>query len=101
MNWKKLTIGITIVNLLGWILIELWAKRYSGSNIEDGSAFLIGLHLLGYYIILIASRVPVTPPEDKPIKPHNCPGHDWQTHKYSTTQEQCTKCGAERGKEFR
>jgi len=98
MNWKKFTIGITIVNLLGWGLLELWSKRYADMNVSVGAGFLIVLHLLGYYIIAIGSNVPSTPKLPENITPANCPGHDWQKHKYSDKQEQCTRCGAERGK---
>lgn len=90
MNWKKLTIGITLVNVLGWILLELWSFRYADSNISGGSGTMIFLHLLMYYIIVILSRIP-----DEIDKP-NC-DHDWQPAKYSDDYETCVKCNADRG----
>lgn len=96
MNWKKLTIGITIVNIFALGMIELWGKRYSGTNIEVGAGFLVALHIFGYYFICIASRTPVKEEEIK-ITPQNCKNHDWQKHKYSDSQQQCVRCGAERG----
>lgn len=98
MNWKKILIKITAVNVLGWILLEIWARRYSGTNVETGSAFLIILHLISYYVLVIGSNVPQATLKPDKIEPHNCPGHDWQPHKYSDNQEQCVKCGAERGR---
>jgi len=97
MNWKKLTIGITLTNLLAWVLIEVWSRLYASSNVAGAAAFLIGFHLLGYYVIVIASKVPKQLQKPESIAPHNCPSHDWQKHKYSPNAEQCIKCGAERG----
>lgn len=99
MNWKKLIIGITTVNLFGWIMLELWSKRYATSNISIGAGILIFTHLVGYYIIVLASRIKVKPAPEK-ITPLNCPGHDWQKDEYSSEhykKETCVKCGAKRG----
>lgn len=98
MNWKKLIIGITIVNAIGWLLLELWSARYADSNIDAGAGWMIAIHLLGYYIIVIGSKIPSPEPKKEPISPVNCPSHDWQTQKYSNDTEVCVKCGAERGK---
>ncbi len=96
MNWKKLTIGITIVNIFAWIMLEIYSNRYSGTNVEIGAGLLIFCHILAYYIIVIASRTPKKEEEIK-ITPQNCKEHDWQKHKYSERQQQCVKCLAERG----
>ncbi len=100
MNWKRLIIWITIVNLLGWGLIELWAKRYASMSISGAAAFLIGFHLTTYYLIVLASLPSSKKDEKEKITPVNCPSHDWQRHKYGNNQEQCTKCGAERGTKY-
>lgn len=55
MNYKKLIIGITIVNLFAWGILEVWGRRYAGTNIEIGAGILVFLHIAGYYIICISS----------------------------------------------
>jgi hypothetical protein len=99
MNWKKLTIGITIVNAFAWGMLELFSYRYAGTNIEVGAGLLVAIHIIGYYIISIASVVPPPPVKEEEVKitPQNCKDHDWQKHKYSDRQQQCVRCGAERG----
>ncbi len=57
MNWKRITIWVTIVNILGWLLLELWMARYAEGNAEGGAGFLVFLHLFGYYIIAICSNM--------------------------------------------
>lgn len=92
MNWKKLIIGITLVNLLGWGLIELYSRRYAGSNISFGAGLLIFIQLVGYYIVTIASRIKL------PHNKLNCQ-HDWHPDTYNPDiREKCILCGAERGK---
>ena len=41
MNYKKLAIGITLINLLFWGLLELWSYRYANSNVSSGAGFLV------------------------------------------------------------
>lgn len=99
MNWKQLTVLITLVNILAWGLIEFWSYRYAESNIDAAAGFLIFIHLLGYYIIVIASRFKVEPKKEPIIyTPANCPGHDWQPKEHSVAYtEKCVICQAERG----
>lgn len=96
MNWKKLLIGITIANLLGWSLLELWVYRYADGVAQWGAFWLIFIHLAGYYIIAIGSRITVSEveAEAKPIQPQDCPRHDWQKSGYS--EEKCIICNSER-----
>jgi len=91
MNWKRLSVLITLVNLLGWLLIEIWSYRYADRNISVAASWLIALHLFGYYLVATLSHVPKSFDD---ITPLNCPGHDWQ--KYGHFSERCTKCMAER-----
>lgn len=96
MNYKKLLIGISIVNAFSWLMLELWGKRYSGTNIAVGAGILVFIHTVGYYIICIISASPVKEEEVK-ITPQNCNGHDWQKLSYSEHIEVCVKCEAKRG----
>lgn len=95
MNYKKLTIGITAVNIFGLAMIELWGSRYADTNICVGAGFIIFVHIIGYYIIVLSAHTPIA---KEGVTPQNCKEHDWQPHKYSDRQEQCVRCGAERGK---
>jgi hypothetical protein len=105
MNWKTLIKGLTIVNLLGWLLIELWSARYADSNIKIGSGWMIAIQLLGYYIAVVGSNSPKKEPVIKtvktvPITPENCPNHDWQLSVEGYGQnEDCVICKASRRKE--
>ena len=99
MNWKKLIIGITIVNLLGWAMIELWSRRYANGNVAMGAGFMIFTQLVGYYIVVIGSLIKVPPTPPASVKPWTCQKHDWQPAKYDPAhREECMCCGAERGK---
>lgn len=98
MNWKKLTIGVTIVNILAWVLLEIWSFRYADSNVNLGAGWLVIIHLIGYYIIVIGSKLPKPLPEKEPITPANCPGHDWQNNEYSNALQKCVICEAKRGR---
>lgn len=97
MNWKKLIIGISIVNVFAWFMLEFWSKKYAGTNVSIGSTFLVIIQIIGYYIIAIVSRIQ-PPKEDPKPTPQNCIEHDWQQHKHIQHYEVCIKCGAERGK---
>lgn len=97
MNYKQFTLKITAVNLVGWLLLELYWYRYVNSPIELGVIFQIIVNLAGYYFAAISSSTG----KDEPLKyhPYNCPGHDWHPspgeiiHRSDT----CIICQAKRG----
>lgn len=95
MNHKKLLIGITIANIFGWTMIELWINRYSNTSASSGAITLIIFQIIAYYIAFVSSSSVKTKPQEK-ITPANCK-HDWQKHSYSNRQEKCIICGSERG----
>lgn len=64
MNFKKLIILLSIVNILEWGYLELWSYKYANSSIAIGTGILIVFHLLGYYIVVIS----VTTPKSEPKK---------------------------------
>lgn len=94
MNWKKLIIGIVIVNIVSWLMLEFWMMRYDGGSASVPAGVMVFFQVLGYYIVTIGSRIPESGKEDKPIKPQDCPGHDWQKSDYN--DEKCIICKSER-----
>lgn len=101
MNWKKLLLGITAVNLIAWAGLELYWHRYADSDINVGAGCMVFAQLVAYYVVAIGSVVPESQPkmdENFKFKPHNCPGHQWFQHPYNTNAEECIVCKAERGK---
>ena len=96
MNYKKLLLGITITNLLAWVMLEIWRHIYSGTVVQIGAGLLAAVQVLAYYIIIIDANKHKTP-EKVEITPANC-NHDWQPHQYGRNSEQCIICKAERGK---
>ena len=96
MNYKKILLSISIINVFAWGMLEFYSKKYAGSNVEIGAGFLVFFQLLAYYAVTIASYSPKKI-EEPEISPQNCKEHDWQKHKYLGSCEICVKCGAERG----
>lgn len=102
MNWKKLVTFITLLNISSWIFLEIWWRRYSGTEIAIGSAILAVHQSLGYFLSIVLSRVEESKKEKevKVIQPQDCPGHDWQEdhekYSYNTKRFKCVICGAEK-----
>lgn len=97
MNYKKLTLGITAVNALGILLVEIWSVRYADSNIDISTGWLIFIHLLSYYILVISSNQTKKNDRSK-IEPIDC-SHDWQPAIFRPRErEYCVICNSERGK---
>lgn len=97
MNYKKLIIGLTVINIIAFAILELWIYRYSGGVAEIGAGVIVGLHILGYYVVVIASGVPEVEKE-KVIDKSNCE-HRWEPAVYSpNNEENCIVCDARRGK---
>ena len=92
-NWIKLIFGITIINLLGWLLLELWIYRYANTNGTYGAAWLTITQLIGYYLILIFSRI-----DNLIVLPIDCPKaeHQWELSHTDSSKEECLYCTAQR-----
>jgi len=89
-NYTKLILSITLVNILAWCFLELWIARYADGVAEMGAGWMIAFQLIGYYISMVSSRID----NNKTIvDPKDCE-HDWQ--KSDTYTEKCIICKSKR-----
>lgn len=96
MNWIKLITGFIISSVTALMLLDYWIFKYAQGLADIGAGFLIGLDMLGLYMISIAYAVKPLPPP----KPKERCEHDWHQSRYSSAdypEEACVLCDAKRG----